>query len=131
MVTKVIRITPEMTLIEVAETFLKKGISGSPIVDSMDRVLSVIGEGDTLRLCASEGLTATISHCLPKLVKPDKMVKLKKTDSFQEAYRLFLKHNVHRIPVLDSNGLLLGLVTRTTIFRIFAEAHHGKKIVKV
>lgn len=130
MVTKVIRVTPDLTLIEVAELFLKKQISGAPVVDGMDRVLSVIGEGVTLRLAASEGLNATIAKCMPKLTPADKIITLKRQNTFQDAYRAFLKHNIHRIPIVDANGLLKGLVSRSTIFRIFVEAHFGKKIVR-
>lgn len=128
MVEKVYRVTPDMTLLEVAEMLLRHQISGAPIVDASDHVISVIGEGSTLRLAATAGLTATIAHCLPKLPAPEKVVTLKKDDTFTEAYRAFLKNNVHRIPIVDSQNLLLGLITRTTIFRIFVEAHHGKKI---
>lgn len=130
MVTKIFRVTPDLTLLEVAELFLKKGISGAPVVDGMDRVLSVIGEGVTLRLAASEGLNATVAKCLPKLTPTDQIITLKKNNTFQDAYKLFLKHNIHRIPIIDSNGLLKGLISRSTIFRIFVEAHHGKKLTK-
>ncbi len=130
MVTKVFRITTEMTLFNVAEMFLRKQISGAPVVDTMDRVLSVLGEGLTLRLAASEGLNSTIAHCLPKLTPAKKLIVLQKTDSFQDAYRAFVKHNVHRIPIVDSSNVLQGLISRTTIFRIFVEAHYGKSIIK-
>lgn len=130
MVEKVYRVTPDMTLLEVAEMLLRHQISGAPIVDASDHVLSVIGEGATLRLAASEGLNATIAHCLDKLTPANKIVTLKKEDSFTNAYKTFLKHNVHRIPIVDSMNTLKGLITRTTIFRIFVEAHHGKKIVR-
>jgi IMP dehydrogenase len=128
MVTKVFRVTPDLTLYDVAELFLKKRISGAPVVDANDHLLSVIGEGVTLRLAATEGLSATVAHCLPKLTPTDKVITLKKTATFQEAYRLFLKHNVHRIPIVDGNGALKGIISRSNIFRIFVEAHFGKKI---
>ena len=128
MLTKILRVTPDMTLYEVAELLLRKKISGAPVVDAMDRVLSVIGEGVTLRLAASEGLNTTLAQCLNKLTPADKIVTLKKTHSFQDAYRAFLKYNIHRIPIVDGSGTLKGLISRSTIFRIFVEAHHGKKI---
>jgi CBS domain-containing protein len=130
MVTKVYRITPDMTLIQVAEMLLKHRISGAPVVDANDHVLSVLGEGATLRLAATEGLQATIAHCLPKLPAADKIVTMSKQQTFADAYRLFLKHNVHRIPIVDGQQKLLGLISRTTIFRIFVEAHYGRKIAR-
>lgn len=128
MITKVIRVTPDLTILDVAELFLKKGISGAPIVDAMDHVLSVMGEGAVLLMAANEGLSATVAHCLPKLTPGDKIITIRTQNTFQDAYRLFLKHNIHRIPVIDSAGTLKGLITRSIIFRLFVEAHHGKKI---
>lgn len=128
MIHPVTTIAPEMKLWEVAELFLKKGFSGAPVVDNMQRVISVIGEGLILRLAASEGLDATIAHCLPKMPKGSEVLLVKPDDSIASAYKLILKHNVHRLPVVDDNGKLLGLISRTTILRIFIEAHYGKAI---
>ncbi|MGZ3721313.1 MAG: CBS domain-containing protein [Bdellovibrionales bacterium] len=130
MVTAVFRVTPEMKLWEVAELMMRHLISGAPVVDSMDRVISVIGEGDTLRLSAAHGVEATVASCLDKLPAPEEVVTLQKFDSFTDAYRIFLKHKFHRLPVVDGGGALKGLVTRSTILQLIVEAHHGKKIPK-
>ncbi len=128
MVTRVFRITPDMKLWEVAELFIKKHISGSPVVDQNDHVISVLGEGDTLRLAAEHGLDVTVAECLPHMPSLDKMVTIKKEATFLEAYRLFLKHRVHRIPIIDGNGKLHGLLTRSQVLTLFVESHYGKKI---
>ncbi len=128
MIEKVYFVTPKMTLEEVAEFLLKLKISGAPVVDSSGRVISVMGEGALLRLAASEGLKATVAHCLAKMTGQNEIVTMQKDGTFTDAYRLFLKHNIHRIPIVDSNGLLKGLVTRSSIFRLFVEAHYGRKL---
>lgn len=128
MVTKVFRVTPEMKLWEVAELLIKKRISGSPVVDQNDHVLAVLGEGDTLRLAAEHGLEATVAECLPHLPPIKSIITLKKEAKFLEAYRLFLKHRVHRIPIVDGNGRLHGLLTRSQVLVLFVESHYGKKI---
>lgn len=130
MVTLVYRVTTEMKLSDVAELFIKHQISGAPIVDQMDHVISMIGEGDTLRLAATEGLEATISHCLPKLPQQSQIITLQKHSTFTDAYRLFLKHKFHRMPVVDGAGRIHGLVSRSTILTVFVEAHYGKKLPK-
>jgi CBS domain-containing protein len=128
MVKVVFKVTPEMKLWEVAELMMKHLISGAPVVDNMDRVISVIGEGDTLRLSASHGVETMVAAILDKLPAPEDVVTLQKFDSFTDAYRIFLKHKFHRIPIVDGGGNLKGLVTRSTILRMIVEAHHGKKI---
>jgi len=124
------RVTPEMKVYEVIELLTKYRISGAPVVDQIDLVLTVISEGDVMRLAASEGLDATIAHCLPHLPKPHKLVTLEKSDTFTAAYKLFMKHSLHRIIVVDGNGRLHGLVSRADILRLIVEARHGKKVVR-
>lgn len=128
MVTPVFTIHLQMKLWEVAELFVAKQISGAPVVDGMDRVLSVMGEGVILRLAASEGLDATIAHCLPQLTPIQQIFTIKPTDTFTDVYRLFLRHPIHRLPVTDANGKLVGIVARSMILRIFVEAHYGKAL---
>lgn len=129
MVTKVHSIHGTMKLREVAELLLVHGISGAPVVDTSNRVISIIGEGAILRLAATDGLEATIAHCLPHMTKASDMITLQKHDTFKDAYQIFLKHNIHRIPVVDSNGVLQGLLSRNVFLRLFVEAYHGKPIV--
>ena len=130
MVTQVFKVTPEMKLWEVAELMMRHSISGAPIVDNMDRLLSILGEGDTLRLSASHGVEATVASCLSQLPDIKNVVTLQKFDSFTDAYRIFLRHKYHRLPVVDGAGALKGLVTRSNILQMIVEAHHGKKIPK-
>ncbi len=128
MVTKVYRVTPEMKLWEVAELFIKRQISGAPVVDQNDKVISMMGEGDTLRMAALHGLDTTVAHCLPEILQTKDIISLQIKSTFQEAYRTFLKHRIHRIPVMDSSGKLQGLITRSTVLVLFVESHYGKKI---
>lgn len=130
MVTKVYRVTPEMKLWNVIELMIRHQISGAPVVDTLDQVITVIGEGAVLRLAASEGLDATVSHCLPKLTPTKKIITLERHHTFADAYKIFLKNYIHRIPVVDDNGRLKGIVSRGTILRLFLEAHYGKKLTR-
>jgi predicted transcriptional regulator len=128
MVPNVSVVTVDMKLWQVAELFIARGFSGAPVVDNAHKVISIIGEGLVMRLAATEGLEATIRHCLTKMPHANQMIMISPDDPFTEAYKLFLKHNIHRLPVIDSTGKLLGIITRGTILKIFVEAHYGKKI---
>ncbi len=128
MTSAVHRVKPEMKVYEAIELLTRYMISGAPIVDQGDKIMSVLSEGDLLRLAATEGLDATIAHCLLQLTPTKKLITLEKHQSFADAYKLFLKHSLHRIIVVDGNGRLNGIVTRADILRIFVEARHGKKL---
>jgi CBS domain-containing protein len=121
-------ITPPMNLGEVAELLVRYNISGAPVVDSSGKLLTLIGEGILLRMAARYGLSTLVVDLMTELPKEDALVTVHREATFLEVYRIFLTNNVHRIPVMDSNGLVLGMVTRSSIFRMFVEAHHGRKL---
>ncbi len=123
-------IEPKMSLGDVAELFVKNRISGAPVVDTSGRLMSLIGEGMLLRMAAQYGLSTLVVDLLSELPSEKKLVTIDREKTFLEAYRTFLVHNVHRIPVMDSNGMILGMITRSIIFRMFVEAHYGRKITQ-
>lgn len=126
--TQALVVTPAMKLWEVAELYISRGISGAPVVDSSGGLLSVLGEGATLRLAANNGLNATVSHCLPQMTPAKDIIKVTAHDTFADVYKLFLHHNIHRIPVVDGNGHVHGIISRSMILKMFVEAHYGKKL---
>jgi CBS domain-containing protein len=122
------RVRPEMKVHEAIELLTRHMISGAPVVDQLDTVLTVVSEGDMLRLAAQRGFEVTIGSCMDLLPKTHRLVTVEKHHTFTDAYKLFLKHTLHRIIVVDGNGRLQGLVTRADILRLFVEARYGKKI---
>jgi predicted transcriptional regulator len=124
------KVLPEMKVYQAIEMLTRHMISGAPIANQSENLISVLSEGDLLRLAAVEGLEATIAHCLPKLPETKKLITLEKHQSFADAYKLFLKHSLHRLVVIDGNGRINGIVTRADILRLFVEARHGKKIAQ-
>jgi predicted transcriptional regulator len=116
MITDVIVVTGEMTVLQAIGLMLDKKISGAPIVDTLKHVISIASESDLMKVAATAGLSKTISACLDQF--PTKVITIKKTASFTELYRLFLAHPIHRIVVIDDAGRLLGLVSRSTVLRV-------------
>ena len=128
MIAPVITLTPKMKLWQVAELFVAKKISGAPLVDESGKMISIIGQGSLLRLLAKHGTESNIARCMSELTPIDRMITLRKDALFKTAYLLFLKHGIHRIPILDGTGKVVGLLSRSSVFKMIVEAHHGKKI---
>ena len=130
MISDVQSVHTEMTVRDAILLVTKYKISGAPVVDTLGHVVSVVSEGDLLKLAASVGLDKPISFCLSKLVKTEKLITLKRTSSFSEAYTTFLNHPVHRIIIIDGSGKLQGIVTRSNILKTLCapdnQPHVGK-----
>lgn len=121
MTVDVFTVTLEMTVRESIELLTTKRISGAPVVGNSGVVVSVISEGDLLKLAAAGKLHEPIAKCLDKLVPTAQLVTLKKSSTFVEAYRTFLSASVHRLLVTDGSGKLQGIVSRSNLLRMLIE----------
>ncbi len=109
--------SPDASVREAIQLLLEHKIGGAPIVDSFGHLVSIVTEGDLLKLAAGGSLDAKLGACLQHLPKAEKLVTLSRTATFAEAYKIFLSRSIRRILIVDSNGKLQGLVSRSNILR--------------
>ncbi|MCP8305484.1 MAG: CBS domain-containing protein [archaeon] len=120
---RVVTFHPDDDVSYVAQTFYKKNISGSPVVDLEDRLIGVISELDIIelvkkskieRLSQAKGFMekTKVSEIMTK-----KVFTASPKASLTELAGLMFKKDVNRIPIVDKNGKLLGLVTRDDLLR--------------
>ena len=122
MTKSVFAVTQNMTVRDAIVLLTSHKISGAPVVDSMNKVVSVMTEGDALKMAAVPGgMDKTIAKCMDQLCKQDNLVTAKASDSFAEVYKLFLHHAFHRVIIVDSNGKLHGVVSRSNVLRLLVE----------
>jgi CBS domain-containing protein len=137
----VITISPEESINDAIEKMAKNNISGLIVVDN-NKVVGVISESDVLKVLGSEfpeikasaNLTFSILLLLEggvkmiremkkigKLKVKDVMSKkvffVKPEDTILEAARIMSKKDVRRLPVIDEDGKLVGVISRTDILR--------------
>ncbi|XP_068664569.1 uncharacterized protein [Aristolochia californica] len=85
-------------------------VSGLPVVDDELRCVGVISKKDVSR--ALDGLKSKVGEvmsCPPITLTPEKTVL--------DAAALMLRKKVHRIPIVNEEGQVVGLVTRADIFK--------------
>ena len=121
MTTDVSSVTPIMTVRDAIVLLTSKKISGAPVVNDLQVVISVVSEGDLLKLAASVGLEKQMGHCVDKLVKIKDLITVRVTDSYADIYKKFLTKSVHRVIVTDDNGRLRGIVSRSNLLRTLVE----------
>ncbi|XP_077229147.1 uncharacterized protein LOC143862039 [Tasmannia lanceolata] len=100
--------TADQTLDEIDHHF--QMVSGLPVIDEGLRCIGVISKKDIAK--ASDGLKSKVGEVLSSpaiTLSPDKTVL--------DAAALMLKEKIHRIPIVNKEGQVLGMVTRTDIFR--------------
>lgn len=110
MQSKVETLSLGLSLDEVRQAFLKKPHRGFPIVED-GALLGLITQVDVARMAAHPGWIP-----LRDIVTP-RPVSIAPSATAREALYLLNRYHISHLPVADTDGHLLGIVTRTDIIR--------------
>ena len=105
MSTPVLMATADQTLVEVEGHF--QLVSGLPVVDSARRCVGVVVKSDRAR--ASHGSRTKIADVM---TSPAITLSCDKTVT-----ALMLKKKIHRLPIVDQDNQVIGIVTRDDVLR--------------
>lgn len=136
MTTWVATIDAGATVQEAAKLMLERRISALPVMDSKDRVIGIVSEGDLVR--RTELGTDTVRSWWLQLlaenaaqdylkthgtsvreVMTSPAVSVRRSTPLHEVARLLDKHRIKRVPVLEA-GRLVGIVSRADLVRRLA-----------
>jgi CBS domain-containing protein len=125
-----VAVGPETPLKNVAELLASSGFSGVPVVDAQQHVLGVVSEADILvkergqlergrrrgkarRMWAKQDArTAAEAMSWP-------VFTIGSTARIDVAAATMLDRDVNRLPVVDGEGVLIGIITRADLVRAF------------
>ncbi|MGW2177551.1 CBS domain-containing protein [Streptomyces sp. NPDC001732] len=114
----VVSVLPKTSFGEVAKLLAEHDIGGLPVVDEDDHVVGVVSGSDLL---ARRMLTALELMSVPA-------VTVHAEESVADAARLMVRRGVARLPVVDEEERLVGIVTRRDLLHVFlrpdAEIRH-------
>jgi CBS domain-containing protein len=131
-------------IVDVAQSFRENKISGAPVVDDKNKVVGVISEGDIMRLIEVHSpkinlilpapfdlieLPLRMKYELDEIaedmekagstvidqIMTRKIVKIGPNASISDAAELMDSHKIKRLPVVDNEGKLIGIITRGDI----------------
>ncbi|MFJ6378818.1 CBS domain-containing protein [Kitasatospora sp. NPDC092039] len=131
MTSPVVLVSPETGFREIVALLSEYDITGVPVVDPEGRPLGVVSEADLLRTLAAqedpasllpapesapagpdgEVTAADLMTAQPVCTTPD--------TSVVAAARLMSRHGLKRLPVLDEEGRVIGMVSRGDLLRVF------------
>ncbi len=136
---KVITVTTADSVEKCAKLLQENEISGLPVVDEEGKVVGMITEGDLIRRASrieAPGYLEILGGLI-YLGSPNKfvdelqramaleagkmmskeVVSIKPEESLERAATLMVKNNVNRLPVIDDDGELVGIVSRRDIMK--------------
>ncbi len=107
----VVTADPEMSVREVDEMMVTEGVGGAPVVNTRGEVLGIISSTDIrphLEVNEDDPVTAAMT---------DEVITAPEDIDAREAFDLMYEHKIERVPVVDDENLLVGLVTMQGILQ--------------
>ncbi|GAB7020152.1 IMP dehydrogenase [Halostagnicola bangensis] len=107
----VVTADPEMSVREIDEMMVHEGVGGAPVVNTRGEVLGIISSTDIrphLEVNEDDPVTAAMT---------DEVITAPEDIDAREAFDLMYEHKIERVPVVDDENLLVGLVTMQGILQ--------------
>lgn len=121
-------ITGEETLKVAARMMVDRKVSGLPVVDGNGRLVGVITEGDILHQETLRNPSTTLRGLFRRAVDfsrtvsdamATKVVSISPDSDHTEAARLMESAGVKGLPVVTTDGSLVGIISRSDVLKIF------------
>ncbi|WP_255169860.1 IMP dehydrogenase [Natrononativus amylolyticus] len=107
----VVTADPEMSVTEVDEMMVREGVGGAPVVNTNGEVLGIISSTD-IRPHLEVGEDDPVTEAMT-----DEVITAPEDVNAREAFDLMYEHKIERVPVVDDENLLVGLVTMQGILQ--------------
>jgi CBS domain-containing protein len=142
MTTPAITVRPELPVKDLVALFRDRRIGGAPVVDDDGRLVGLVTEGDLMAIDADIALPhyfeifdsiiylesekkfrervekAAAANVEQLMTDGDRVKTVRPDDPARDAATLMSKHRFDRVPVVDDEGRVLGIVTRHDIMKI-------------
>ncbi|MBC6461810.1 CBS domain-containing protein [Actinomadura sp. HBU206391] len=140
MTTDVVTLRSDAGFKEIVRTLAERGVSGAPVVNEMGHVIGMVSEADLLhkeefatvadeprryfesrraRAARAKAAADTASELMSSpavTVPPD--------TSMPQAARIMGTRQVKRLPVVDADGLVVGIISRADVMGVFLAPDH-------
>ena len=134
----VLLVEQTMSLVQAASILAESQVSGAPVIDDQKKIVGIVSEKDFLEemgFGSNPSFMQIATHCLhdkscmignlrgravadimtkPPIVGAPEM-------TIGDISTIFTKQKINRLPIIDKNGLIVGIVTRTDL----AHAYHA------
>ncbi len=129
--------SPEMGVFEAFELMKSEGVQRLPVLDSKGNLVGIISEKNITSAAADREVSIVeLALLLSKIKVGDVMTKevitVSVDDPVEMAARKMSDNDISILPVVDNNGKLVGVVSRSDLFRLllelFGTRHYGIRV---
>jgi len=113
-------VRPETTLGELQWLMQTKGVSGFPVVDPEGKLVGMVTSRDMWYI---EDETTPVSAIMTPL---ERLATGTANTSYEEALKILYTHRIEKLPLVDANGKLAGLITKQDVTKRQTFTHAAK-----
>ncbi len=113
-------VRPETTLGELQWLMQTKGVSGFPVVDPEGKLVGMVTSRDMWYI---EDETTPVSAIM---TPRDRLATGTANTSYEEALKILYTHRIEKLPLVDANGKLAGLITKQDVTKRQTFTHAAK-----
>jgi nanoRNase/pAp phosphatase (c-di-AMP/oligoRNAs hydrolase) len=110
----VVTVSEDTAVEEVANLLREIGCTGIPVVDKDERLVGMISRKDFKKIRKDRQMQSPVKAFMSRDVKT-----ISHTKSAMEAARLMIRYDIGRIPVMDDDDAIIGIVTRSDTMLYF------------
>lgn len=123
--------TMETSLEEVARMMVQCDCGEIPVVERQDlrKIVGVVTDRDIVTRAVAKGLNPLMVSVAAVMSSP--AVTIKEKDDVDEVIRLMETHQIRRVPVVDQNGAICGIVSLADIARHDSRKQTGELVREV
>lgn len=111
-------VNENMVIEDVLKILINKKITGLPVVDDAGKMIGVVSEYDLIKQLARKK-RITSDDFRVKIEFSKDLASIKEDAPLSEVIHQFVDARYRRLPVVDNQGTLLGIITRRDIMRVF------------
>lgn len=129
--------TPDTPVFEASEIMKREGVQRLPVLDENGNLVGIVSEKNIINASPNGKLSMVeFAHQLSLLKVGDVMsrevITVYTDDPIEQAARKMCDQDVSILPVIDYNGKLVGVVTRSDLFKLllelFGTRHYGVRV---
>jgi len=128
MTENVFSLSPEMQMETALDIFQRERFSGAPVVQDGD-LIGILSIEDLIRALREKHLTASVREYMTT-----ELAIVRKSDPVVEALKTFSRTKYGRLPVLDEDGRLVGIITKGDISNGLLDAlqrdYHAEELIR-
>jgi CBS domain-containing protein len=128
MTTNPATVSPDDPVIEAARIMRDEDVGIVPILEG-DRLFGTVTDRDITIRVVAEGTNAQSTPV--REIASTQLVTIDPGQDLEEALRLMAKHQVRRLPIVEEDGRLVGIVAQADIARAGEDAKTGEVVQQI